>query len=250
MRALFLADTHLSSGRDARGEWVASLLAREAQGGEASLFLLGDIFDAWCGAGGEKTLPKGPVLDGILAWGRRCGPVHWLEGNHDFHLAGAFPESSGVTVWPGPMDTVLDGVSFHLAHGDEVNRQDRGYLWLRQVFRSPAFFHLARWAGPTLLQGGGHQLSRLSRDGKPAARRDWGPVVEAWGRQQRAQVVVVGHGHRLGCQRLEGEGRWLVELGEWWEARSFARWRDGSLSLHRLQGEGGGEEEMARISEW
>jgi len=248
VRALLVADAHLAGGDDPRGDALAALIGREAAPG-ARLVVLGDLFDAWCGAAGPGTRPCGPVLDAVLAWGRDGGPVDWLEGNHDFHLGGALGGGPGLSVHPGPVDTVWDGIPIHLAHGDEVNRADRGYRLLRRLFRSRGFHAGARALGPRFALAVGGRLARASREGGRGRDGDWDGAVASWARDRHregARMVAVGHGHRLGISRPGGEGTALVQLGEWWSARSYARWDGGSLALCRLR-DGGAEEVLERV---
>lgn len=248
MRALFVADTHLPRGDDPRARALAALLRREATPGSA-LFVLGDVFDSWCGAAGPGTRPRSPALDAILAWGREVGAVEWLEGNHDFHLGPALVGEPGVAVHSGPVDVLLDGVPVHLAHGDQVNPADRGYRVLRRVLRSAPFRAVARAAGPSAAVALGTRLSRASRDGGRGVHLDWDGAVAAWAcrrGQAGARLAVVGHGHRLALAPGDACGAALMQLGEWWEARSFGRWVDGVATLLRL-GPGGEEIAVARL---
>lgn len=248
MRALFVADAHLPRGDDPRARAFAALLRREAAPG-ATLFVLGDVFDAWCGAAGPGTRPRSPALDAILAWGRGVGAVEWLEGNHDFHLAPALAGEPGVAVHPGPVDVLLDGVKVHLAHGDQVNPADRGYQALRRLLRSAPFRAAARAAGPSAAVALGTRLSRASRDGGRGGHLDWEGAVAAWAYRRGlagSRLAVVGHGHRLGLVPGEGGGAALMQLGEWWEARSYGRWEDGVATLLRI-GRAGEEVAVARL---
>lgn len=126
---ILVADSHLTDRHPRRDEFFA-MLARIGETGE-DLVLLGDILDLWLGAKRFETETGRRLLD----WCRRELPrrrIGLLEGNHEFYVGAHHPDC--FSFW-SPREW-REG-ELLLAHGDLVNRRDRGYRLLRLATKNP-----------------------------------------------------------------------------------------------------------------
>lgn len=135
----FASDMHLGmypAGESREREkhlvkWLSSI------GPEArELWLLGDVFDYWFEH--RKVVPRGFVrFIGKLAELSDQGvKIHIFSGNHDVWLFDYFPEELGADIHHDPMVVRMGSKTFHLSHGDGLTKKDRGYLFLKSIFRN------------------------------------------------------------------------------------------------------------------
>ncbi len=105
------------------------------------LYLLGDIFDFWFEY--RKVVPRGFTrLLGKLAEFNDSGiPVHFLTGNHDIWVFDYLPAEIGVIFHRKPIELVLSGKKFYLAHGDGLGPYDKKFKILKKIFSN----RFAQW---------------------------------------------------------------------------------------------------------
>ncbi|MEK7356174.1 MAG: UDP-2,3-diacylglucosamine diphosphatase, partial [Bdellovibrionota bacterium] len=141
--AYFVSDLHLTSGDDPRSQtflrFLAGLHEAAKAGGEKSpthLFLVGDVFDLWIGSHSYFVGRFATVVDAIRLLVRDGVEVHYFEGNHDLHLRKFWQDDVGVRVHPDAETFELAGKRVRVEHGDLINPDDKGYLFLRGFLRS------------------------------------------------------------------------------------------------------------------
>lgn len=105
------------------------------------IFILGDVFDFWFEY--KTVVPRGFVrLLGKLAEIADSGiPIHWYTGNHDMWIFDYIPEETGVIIHREPNTRTLNGKECFIGHGDGLGPGDRGYKFIKKVFRS----RLSQW---------------------------------------------------------------------------------------------------------
>ena len=59
-----------------------------------------------------------------------------FSGNHDVWLFDYFPEELGVEIHHHPLITNFGDLTFYMSHGDGLTKHDKGYLFLKSMFRS------------------------------------------------------------------------------------------------------------------
>jgi len=134
MSLFIVSDLHARSDRDPTLRRVLNVLKMKAVPGDIFVFA-GDIFDLFVG---EKKifLDQTRVFwDELKQASDRGVHIHYIEGNHDFHLR-QLAKNCGFSCHSESIDFELDGKRFYIAHGDLVDRKDYGYLLLRWIFRS------------------------------------------------------------------------------------------------------------------
>jgi len=165
MRAWFVSDLHLVAEDDARGRLFLELLERiRCDEKTTHLFLLGDIFDLWL-ADHDYFVTRFPaVLAALTALRERGIELHYFEGNHDLHLERFWARRMGFKVHPGPFETRLGDLRVRLEHGDEMDPEDRGYLFLRWLLRTPPIRFLLLHLPGSAVAWLGERASAHSRD--------------------------------------------------------------------------------------
>jgi UDP-2,3-diacylglucosamine hydrolase len=104
---------------------------------EASeIFLVGDVFDFWFEY--KRAIPKGFVrLQGKIAALTDKGiPVHVFTGNHDMWIFDYLPKELGIKLHNAPVQRTFFGKDFFIGHGDGLGPGDKGYKFLKKVFRN------------------------------------------------------------------------------------------------------------------
>jgi UDP-2,3-diacylglucosamine hydrolase len=237
---LFLSDVHFGRGAAAaeRDKEAALLDCLEAHADRVEhLYLVGDVFDGFIEY--RHLVPKGFVrFQALLArWTDRGTPVTYLLGNHDPWHRDYFAEELGVRLVPEALTAVHHGTRLHLTHGDGQASTHGLYAWLRPLLRHPAIVSLYRSVLPADLGLGLAQwVSRALHDEHPdptvvnALRAHARQVL----RHQDAGVVVMGHSHEAALHTWP-EGIY-VNLGNWYENRTFARLDEDGLRLSRWNG--------------
>ena len=201
MRAFFLSDLHLSQGDSPSAQKLVAFL-REQPGSGDLLILGGDIFDLFIGNKKFFRHKFAPVLEAISAVARRGARVYYLEGNHDFHFSGVFGPESSVEIRADEFWVVAGPRRIFVAHGDLIDPDDKGYLFLRALLRNPLVRALA-WILPgSWINGIGTLSSQESRKYTDGARQGHQERIRGlylnYAREKikaGAQHVLLGHSH-------------------------------------------------------
>jgi len=127
------------------------------------IFLIGDVFDFWFEY--KKVIPKGFVrLQGKIAELTDSGiPVHWFIGNHDMWIFDYIPKELGVKMYNTEITREFSGKKFLIGHGDGLGPGDRGYKFIKAVFRNKVCQWLFARFHPNFGIGLANFFSRKSR---------------------------------------------------------------------------------------
>lgn len=194
------------------------------------LFLLGDVFDFWFEY--KRAVPKGYVrfLAKICEFTDAGIPVHFFTGNHDIWVFDYLPKECGVTVHTGNRIFNISGRRFFLGHGDALNPNDKGYLFLYRMFHNRFLQRCFRWVHPDWGIRLAHSWSSHSRleNGRIEANRFRGEDQEEIVifcknalRQQAFDYFIFGHRHLPLDLPLGGNSRY-INTGDWITYCSYA----------------------------
>lgn len=215
LRALFVSDLHLGMNQNARRALCQLLEHYPAQ----SLYLVGDIVDAW-------LLPRrwswdeaaDAVLTGFAAFLARGGQIFQVPGNHDNYLR----KHNTMTVggWhlaESFIHQCQGGETALVLHGDQFDPFSGRYSWLARI-GARIYGRLQRRMAP--LDGKAQPEKGLAWTAKRATK-----VVVQWicaseqracrrAREQGADTVISGHthhpkDHRRFTQRYLNTGDWI-----------------------------------------
>jgi UDP-2,3-diacylglucosamine hydrolase len=135
--AYFVSDLHLTTLSDKRGQFFLSWLKNLGPHNCTHLFLLGDIFDLWLGRHLYFVKTYHLLLNELVRLKHAGVAIHYFEGNHDLYLESYFGESLGIIVHSSPAEFLMCGLKLRVEHGDQMDPEDKGYLFLRWLLRTP-----------------------------------------------------------------------------------------------------------------
>ena len=163
MKAWFVSDIHITDSEDPRLQCFESFLRERLTDGTTHLFLVGDIFDLW--VGGHEFFAKRyeGVVNIIRQLRTKSIEIIYFEGNHDLHLQGYWADELNCRVAVMPEYFDLGKFRVRVEHGDEMNPDDKGYLFLRTVLRTAPVENLVHVLPGSIIQGIGNRMSRSSR---------------------------------------------------------------------------------------
>lgn len=237
---LFVSDIHFGKGtvqrcRSDEADLLACLRAHEDD--VSQLFLVGDVFDAYIEY--RRLVPKGVVrFQALLAeWVDRGVPVTYLVGNHDPWHLDYFEQELGVRVVSDDLLEPLEDTLVYVTHGDGIPPSSPLYRRVKPWLRHPLCVRLYRTllpadAGLGLARWVNRRLHSDPHDPvKVCALRDRARRLLS---ERAADAVVMGHTHVPELRRW-ADGTY-VNLGSWYEQRTFARLEGGDCHLFRWNG--------------
>jgi len=204
----------------------------------AEIFLVGDMFDFWYEY--RKVVPKGYTrLLGKLAELSDAGiPMHFFVGNHDMWMKDYFQKELNIPVYYEPKEFERNGKKFLIGHGDGLGPGDKGYKFLKKIFRNPACQWLFGVLPPYLGMGLANYLSRRSRAQTGAAEEVFLGEEKEWLIIYCKEVLqnffydylVFGHRHLAIDFRLSPDSRY-INLGDWIHYYTYAVFDETGLQL-------------------
>jgi UDP-2,3-diacylglucosamine hydrolase len=256
MRAIFLSDAHLRKDSAENYRLLLQFFhglqqeirVQAKEGGESpatpasvlrpinALYLMGDFFDFWFGKG-DRYYPGFDSIIRSLQEMKALGvQIHVFEGNHDFFLDDFFAKRLGFRVYQDDASIDLDGRRIYVAHGDLVDRTNRGYLLLRKILRSRLVYFLQNILPSRLLWWIALVFSDTSKamwaqTGKRLTDKMCRFALEACA--EGYDGVILGHSHQplVWEFSVKEERKVLVTLGDWLAYRSYLDYTDGRFSL-------------------
>lgn len=237
----FLSDFHLGAPNHtvslAREKRIIRFLD-EAKKDASEIFIVGDLFDFWYEY--RTVVPKGYVrILGKLAEITDAGtPVHFFVGNHDMWMKGYFEKELNIPVYHEPKQFERDGKKFLIGHGDGLGPGDKGYKFIKKIFRNRFCQWLFGILPPAVGVGLANYLSRRSR----AAAGQF--VERFWGEENEWLVIyckevlqkeyfdffIFGHRH-LPIDISLANGSRYINLGDWMTYCTYAVFDQDGLSL-------------------
>lgn len=225
-RTIFVGDVHLRPRSPASNRPFLQFLREECD----ALYLVGDVFDYWIGAGHLRDADYRRELDALREKAKRCRVV-FVHGNRDYLVDDAFARATGVAV-AGPRARLrLAGSTVLAFHGDSIFNMNPGYAAYRTMMRSRPVSDL--WGAVPAAAG-----KALARGLKGVSRKTTPSV--AWSREAVAarvkplfrggvDVLVCGHIHMAQHQsiRVGGRDRDLFVLGDWMDGAGGIVVHDG-----------------------
>jgi UDP-2,3-diacylglucosamine hydrolase len=247
MKAYFVSDLHLKNPDDPSTKVFESFLtklihsAHEHDGNTPThLFLVGDVFDLWIGSHEYFRKKFATVVNLISELVHAGVAVHFFEGNHDLHLEKFWHEGLGVHVHSDHEFFQLEGLTIRVEHGDLINPDDKGYLFLRKLLRTETVKQLSLNLPSVLVTYIGERASRASRNYTSTAKElpeDKIRILirnhaERMFAEKPYDLLITGHVHVKDDVVFEVSGKTVrsVNLGSWFDGPK-------AFLLSRSQGE-------------
>jgi UDP-2,3-diacylglucosamine hydrolase len=241
----FLSDFHLGAPNHAASlvrekKIVAFLdsikhLAKE-------VFIVGDMFDFWYEY--KTVAPRGYVrILGKLAQLADMGILlHFFVGNHDMWMKNYFQQELNMQVYFEPKEFTLGQSNFLIGHGDGLGPGDKGYKFLKKIFRNPVCQFLFGIVPPAIGMGIANYFSRKSR----AAVGD--TESHFWGEENEWLIIyskevltkkhydyfVFGHRH-YPIQLPIGTSSTYINLGDWINHFTYALYDGEQMQLVKYE---------------
>jgi UDP-2,3-diacylglucosamine hydrolase len=239
-KIFFASDFHLglNAGSDPliREKKVVAWL--ETAAAEArEIYLLGDIFDFWWEY--KLVVPRGftRFLGTVSKISDSGIPVHFFTGNHDMWVTDYLSDECGMIIHKEPFTTVFDGKRFHLAHGEGLGSESRGFRVLLKIFHNKPLRVLYSSLHPSIGVGFGHKWSLNSRLGKGISldflgedKEDLIRYSKQISEKEKIDYFIYGHRHLAMTFNLQQGGE-IVFLGDWIKHESYAVWDGESLAF-------------------
>lgn len=225
MAIVFLSDIHLSARAPAITEaFLKTLAAFCAQPPEA-VFILGDLFDLWCGDRAADAFAW-EIAAQLRALTRYC-PVFFQRGNRDFLLGKRFLAASGMTLLPDRYLFDYRKQRILLEHGDLLCSDDKTYQRLRRILRSALLIHcvdklpifISVFVGRFLRQ----KSQRKTAQKSPQIMDVNADTVQLLMQRYGADVLIHGHTHRPAVHDLAA-GKQRIVLGNWRPHGEILQW--------------------------
>lgn len=233
---LFISDLHLDPKRPAITQAFFHFLNTTAQEA-SSLYLLGDIFEAWLGDD-DDTPAYREIIQRIHDYVQQDHAVYFMHGNRDFLVGERFAQETGATLLADP--TVIDcyGENYLLMHGDSLCTKDTDYMAFRQMVRSPQWqqsilattLDERRAYASKARQQSSSMTSMKAEDILDVTPEE---VVNAMA-QYKVQHFIHGHTHRPKIHDLtvQQQAAKRYVLGDWGEHAWYIRINEQGITLH------------------
>lgn len=244
MSHLFVSDLHLdAAAADAIDQFVSFLRedAREAE----SLYILGDLFEAWIGDD-DPDADRARVCAALREFTSRGTPCFVQHGNRDFLLGPEFCARTGCRLLADPTVAELYGTRVLLMHGDLLCTDDHRYQELRSIVRDPAWQrrYLALSLAERQLFANEARAGSRAHTGRAIPTimdADPGAIAAAM-RACEVKWLIHGHTHRPRVHEfvVDDEPRTRIVLGAWYEHGSVLEWRRDGYALRELVRSGSG----------
>jgi UDP-2,3-diacylglucosamine hydrolase len=231
----FVSDLHLDPSTPEISARFLRFLAGPARGAQ-SLYVLGDLFEAWIGDDDPEPTHR-EVVAALAGLANSGVLVYVMRGNRDFLIGERFCADARALLLDDPAIVTMGTTRVLLSHGDGLCVDDHAYQRLRALVRDEqiwrAFSRLplearrrlaveARAGSREHLAGAAAYITDVNASAVAALMRDSGVAL-----------LVHGHTHRPAVHRVEsGElvGTRIV-LGAWHDDAMILRWDDAGPAL-------------------
>jgi len=240
-KIFFLSDFHLGAPNAAKSLEREKNIVRfldEIKMEATEIFILGDLFDFWYEY--RRVVPRGFVrILGKLAELTDKGiRIHFFVGNHDMWMKDYFQKELNIPVYFEPQPFEYQGKRFLIGHGDGLGPGDKGYKFIKKIFRNPTCQWLFGILPPAVGIGMADYFSRKSRaqtgmtdEAFLGEDKEWLVIYsKEILKQQHFDYFVFGHRHLPLDIKLSENSRY-VNLGDWIKYNSYAVFENGELSL-------------------
>jgi len=231
----FASDLHLDPSTPQIADRFKRFLAGPAREAR-SVFLLGDLFEAWIGDDDPEPAHR-EVVAAIAALAAAGTLVYVMRGNRDFMIGERFCADAGAILLDDPAILAVGGERVMLSHGDGLCIDDRAYQKLRALVRDPSLregfarlpIEARRRLASEAREGSREHLANASTYITDVNQR----AVDAVMRDADVPLMIHGHTHRPGVHRFGSDGveRTRVVLGAWHDEAHVVRWDDAGWQL-------------------
>ncbi len=236
MSHYFISDLHLDLNRPETTDRFEIFL-RKHQSDMQSLYILGDLFEAWIGDDDDAPIASRvkKLLQDVSNRGVRLCFQH---GNRDFLIGDQFVEETGCILLGEQYFATFESAATLLMHGDTLCTDDLAYQAFRAQTRNTA------WIQQFLSQSldARRAFANTARAKSAAHQANISDEImdvnaQAVGTLFRANIdlvrIIHGHTHRPAIHTYEIDGRRVerIVLPDWYGSGGFFRLNEDSSEL-------------------
>ncbi|RLA64237.1 MAG: hypothetical protein DRQ88_05180 [Epsilonproteobacteria bacterium] len=228
MNSAVISDIHIKGPETKSYRLFLSFLSQKEVLESSTWYFLGDIFDLMIGNHLEYFEKFPEFFNRLAEYLKNGGSVHYLEGNHDFHLEGLFLKYLEMRNIPADkffyhreaFRKELNGKSFYFCHGDDIQSGNFGYVFLKYLLRNPlSGLIINKLASFFLLQKIGSLMSGNSRkyndskfgdtSGQKLIKEKFRKFARDFWTKNKCDYLICGHSHVLDDYPLGENGRYI-----------------------------------------
>jgi UDP-2,3-diacylglucosamine hydrolase len=240
----FISDVHLGAPALANNRERELLFARWLdfiRDDVAELYMLGDIFDFWFEY--RKVVPRGftRILGRLADLSDNGVSIHFFTGNHDVWVFDYLPNEIGLTLHCNEFITEISGKKFYLAHGDGLDPEDKGYLFLKKIFTSKTLQWWFSRIHPNFAFHMAHQWSKSSRLSKLNRKEEFKvknecmyKFAEKYLEKEWIDYFIFGHRHQMANVEITNGSRFIL-LGDWIKNFSYGVFDGERFVLNKFE---------------
>ena len=252
MKAFFVSDIHLKEPDEPSSKTLLGFLfqiekSMDSLDPATHLFLVGDIFDLWIGSHCFFIQKFQAIVDQLKRLKEKNLSIHYFEGNHDLFLTDFWQKEIGVQVHTRAEVFNLGKLRVRVEHGDLINPEDKGYLFLYRLLRTEPIPFLAKKLPGVVVKWIGTRASLASREYTSTAKSLREEKIRELLRQHLLRIsdpnldlIISGHVHVRDDQSLLKEGRPVrsINLGAWFDHPECFVIDEAKARFARLNAEG------------
>lgn len=220
-RALFISDIHLSRDEAGISGLFFDFLEKRAQRSR-SLYILGDLFDAWAGDDDLSDPFNASVIAVLRKFSDSGAMLFIMHGNRDFLMGQRFFDAAGATFIRDPHVIEVCGKRTLLTHGDALCIADVEYQDFRKTVRESSwqneFLSQPLSRRKEIISGlrmRSEQMKQVKEDALMDVDSD---AADALLKEYGCSRMIHGHTHRPGRHEYLGAERWVT--GDWHSGRA------------------------------
>lgn len=235
----FISDLHLDPSRPQIFTLLLEFLDDIEPQADA-LYILGDLFEFWVGDDLIES-PLGavylPVLQRLKQLSDNNIPIYFTQGNRDFLVQKTFIKQIGATLLPDTQVINLYGTPTLILHGDTLCTDDKGYQYMRRLFR----IKFIQWLYLSLsienrakrADGVRQATTKQTQEKKTSILDVNQQAVEQLMQKNQVTQMIHGHTHRPAIHQLTLNGKKATRfvLGDWHDKASFIEASEEELRL-------------------
>ena len=235
-KVYFVSDAHLDI-RESPSEHENKLLKvfEIIKNDGSHLHIVGDLFDFWFEY--KYAIPAAylRVVSALLDLTQSGVEVYYIPGNHDFWMRDFLWRQAGVKLTGDFFEFHHSGRKILITHGDGIRKDDRGYRFIKRIFRNRFCIWLFSQLPVNIAYRLAMRTSRASRQHTDARETGGSTDYIEFARQRvddGYDAVVMGHVHKP--EIVEAGSGVYVNCGDFFKNFSYVVLDENGFQLKTL----------------
>ena len=192
--------------------------------------------DFWIGLPTQPFRQYDPLIETLRELKQSGCNLVYFEGNHDFHLGPVFSDYLEAEIHTKPAIQTVQGKRLFLCHGDQINRADHRYRFLRLILRNSLAKSLANYVPLGLTLYVRERLQKISRVDYQARAVRWNyrriiSDFATYAQTLGCDGLVTGHFHLAFIEKMTDTSFTTLSLGDWMEQYTYGEMLSGKMCL-------------------